>query len=653
MDEPRYTAKDLMSKQKEVATKFELMDNDLFRLAEKLRERKQRGLPPKAEEVTSESVEAYERELLEAAPVSADYQKPVRVNVLSSFIDGVLGSKRAGDREVFEEAGPAKRPQVSVRVRSDAPVSVEAEQKIEPIIKSEIQGWFEGGKAVKPVQIPEHEILVHISEDTKREPNQMALAPWGAEVDPSSAQILKLKQLFTHKQHHHPRQTRLSSSGNECGKQRRGKPRQASSKRQELKWRSAENLNVEVRSKKTVESTPDTLDKTSPEEIDRVEGNMKTANENICRRIEDSVASSRRVLEPSKHVQEILIPQHAGSVLIFTPPGTPRRGSAPCIDASQLPNGHPDRVESEVRLMTTPKDFNFDAVELTLPYPFVNGDAPDVDKEAELQRMNDITDKLIESEEEYVDDLRSLAEDYIYQLPKAPSELADNKDTIFVNSEDVFFFHKVIFCEELAKCKGNPSEVGRVFKKREHELDRYITFCDGKGDSDSFLESHPKDFFKKCEADGPCRPVDELLDRPVERVLEYKAYLGDMLECGQKAGIDTRDIEDGKEVVDRLCAEIRQKTQFEILVPGTPKEVEFYVALQDYRDGHNNICLRKEETVLVLDRLSRPGMYKVVRLHADGSNDNEIWVPSKILQRKKSTAEIIMPAGNNLMLGKY
>lgn len=60
--------------------------------------------------------------------------------------------------------------------------------------------------------------------------------------------------------------------------------------------------------------------------------------------------------------------------------------------------------------MTTPKDFNFDAVELTLPYPFVNGDAPDVDKEAELQRMNDITDKLIESEEEYVDDLRSLAE---------------------------------------------------------------------------------------------------------------------------------------------------------------------------------------------------------------------------------------------------
>ena len=34
-----------------------------------------------------------------------------------------------------------------------------------------------------------------------------------------------------------------------------------------------------------------------------------------------------------------------------------------------------------------------------------------------------------------------------------------------------------------------------VFLK-ENELDRYIIYCDGKGDSDNFLESHPTDFFK-------------------------------------------------------------------------------------------------------------------------------------------------------------
>ena len=119
-------------------------------------------------------------------------------------------------------------------------------------------------------------------------------------------------------------------------------------------------------------------------------------------------------LEPRKHA-ELLIPQHAGSVLIFTPPGTPRRDSDPCIDSSRLANGHPDdidqpKVESEVHLMTMPQGFNFEAIELSIPSPFVNGEAPDLEKEAALQRMNDITDRLIETEEKYVDDLRSLAE---------------------------------------------------------------------------------------------------------------------------------------------------------------------------------------------------------------------------------------------------
>lgn len=277
-----------------------------------------------AEEVTTETVDLYERELLESLPVAPEFDKPVRVNVLSSFIDGVLGSKRAGDREVFEEAGPAKRPQVSVRVRSDTPVSLEAEQKIEPIIKSEIQGWFEKGKAVKPVEIPEHEILVHISEDTKREPSEMALAPWGAEVVKKDVTVTSLGPFVTtdievetalHTEIRPP----ASPDQNQLMRKRVWKTttkETTTSIKQETRTEvemlvpekremtsnlylygtlpPSENLNVEVRSKKTVESNADTLDKTSPEEIDKVGRDMKTANENICRKIEESVANSRR-----------------------------------------------------------------------------------------------------------------------------------------------------------------------------------------------------------------------------------------------------------------------------------------------------------------------------------------------------------------------
>lgn len=277
-----------------------------------------------AEDVTTETVDSNERELLESLPVAPEFDKPVRVNVLSSFIDGVLGSKRAGDREVFEEAGPAKRPQVSVRVRSDTPVSLEAEQKIEPIIKSEIQGWFEKGKAVKPVEIPEHEILVHISEDTKREPSEMALAPWGAEVVKKDVTVTSLGPFVTtdievetalHTEIRPP----ASPDQNQLMRKRVWKTttkETTTSIKQETRTEvemlvpekremtsnlylygtlpPSENLNVEVRSKKTVESNADTLEKTSPEEIDKVGRDMKTANENICRKIEESVANSRR-----------------------------------------------------------------------------------------------------------------------------------------------------------------------------------------------------------------------------------------------------------------------------------------------------------------------------------------------------------------------
>lgn len=277
-----------------------------------------------AEEVTTETVDSYERELLESLPDVPEFDKPVRVNVLSSFIDGVLGSKRAGDRGVFEEAGPAKRPQVSVRVRSDRPVSLEAEQKIEPIIKSEIQGWFEKGKAVKPVEIPEHEILVHISEDTKREPSEMALAPWGAEVVKKDVTVTSLGPFVTtdievetalHTEIRPP----ASPDQNQLMRKRVWKTttkETTTSIKQETKTEvemlvpekremtsnlylygtlpPSENLNVEVRSKKTVESNADTLEKTSPQEIDKVGRDMKTANENICRKIEESVANSRR-----------------------------------------------------------------------------------------------------------------------------------------------------------------------------------------------------------------------------------------------------------------------------------------------------------------------------------------------------------------------
>lgn len=69
------------------------------------------------------------------------------------------------------------------------------------------------------------------------------------------------------------------------------------------------------------------------------------------------------------------------------------------------------------------------------------------------------------------------------------------------------------------------------------------------------------------------------------------------------------------------------------------------MAIEDYSDDMNNICLFKEESVVILDKVSFPGMYKVVKLRSDGSRGDEMWVPESILERKKSTAEISLSPG--------
>lgn len=108
---------------------------------------------------------------------------PIRTT-LTTFLDGVLGQKRRGDGTVFEDVGPGKRAQVMVSIKSDGTVSSDAEEKIEPIIKTEIRGWFEGGKVVgRETGAPEQQIMVQIDQDTRREPQYAyTMVPRGTEV---------------------------------------------------------------------------------------------------------------------------------------------------------------------------------------------------------------------------------------------------------------------------------------------------------------------------------------------------------------------------------------------------------------------------------------------------------------------------------------
>lgn len=277
------------------------------------------------DELTVESLEAYERDLESTSSDSSVFEHesvPPRSNVLSTFVDGVLGKKRKGDEDLLDEVGPRKRPQVVVSVKSDAPLSPEAEHRIEPIVKSEIKSWFESGKAVRRQGFPEHEILVHITEDTKREPDPVALAPWRGEVVKKDVTVTSMGPFVKrdievetnlHVQTSPPvpdspqitrtriwktttRETVTSIKQETRTEVEMLIPEQREMTSNLYVYGAAsppEHLEVQVRSRKALENISDTLDNVESTEAEKMEQDMKNANEGICRRIEDSLAQRK------------------------------------------------------------------------------------------------------------------------------------------------------------------------------------------------------------------------------------------------------------------------------------------------------------------------------------------------------------------------
>ena len=52
-------------------------------------------------------------------------------------------------------------------------------------------------------------------------------------------------------------------------------------------------------------------------------------------------------------------------------------------------------------------------------------------------------------------------------------------------------------------------------------------------------------FSQKCKEKANALPVEELMDRPLHRIFEYRSYLSDLLRFAEIAGTDTSDLKVG------------------------------------------------------------------------------------------------------------
>lgn len=87
-----------------------------------------------------------------------------------------------------------------------------------------------------------------------------------------------------------------------------------------------------------------------------------------------------------------------------------------------------------------------------------------------FSRLSSITDKLLETEKKYVEDL-SLICKYMNELkrPEAPEDLKQNHTILFENIKAIYDFHKMSLNQELQSCRKTAIAIAHCFLRHVSE----------------------------------------------------------------------------------------------------------------------------------------------------------------------------------------
>ncbi|GFV45273.1 triple functional domain protein [Trichonephila clavipes] len=164
-------------------------------------------------------------------------------------------------------------------------------------------------------------------------------------------------------------------------------------------------------------------------------------------------------------------------------------------------------------------------------------------KEKILQNRKSVIQEFIETEKHYVNDLESIVQGYMKNIKSeisVPQELAGDKGKIiFGNIESIYEWHRDTFFPELQNMLENPRSIGLLFRRSERKLHMYIVYCQNKPKSEELVAQFLNSFFEEVRRKYNLeRQLHDLLTRPVQRILEYKLLLKDILKYTQQADIE-------------------------------------------------------------------------------------------------------------------
>jgi hypothetical protein len=97
--------------------------------------------------------------------------------------------------------------------------------------------------------------------------------------------------------------------------------------------------------------------------------------------------------------------------------------------------------------------------------------------------------------------------------------------------------------KEIESCSENPEKIGQLFVRYERRMLMYVKYCENKPKSE-FLVGEYFDYFEELRQKlGHKLQIQDVLIKPVQRIMKYQLLLKDILKYTEKAGLDTKDLQ--------------------------------------------------------------------------------------------------------------
>uniref|UniRef100_A0A8C7D6P1 Rho guanine nucleotide exchange factor 25 n=1 Tax=Oncorhynchus kisutch TaxID=8019 RepID=A0A8C7D6P1_ONCKI len=159
--------------------------------------------------------------------------------------------------------------------------------------------------------------------------------------------------------------------------------------------------------------------------------------------------------------------------------------------------------------------------------------------------------ELIETEKLYVDDLGLIVEGYMASMATQgiPEDMKGKDKIVFGNIHQIYDWHKDYLLGELEKCVSEPDRLAQLFIKHERRLHMYVVYCQNKPKSEHIVSEYIETYFEELRQQlGHRLQLNDLLIKPVQRIMKYQLLLKDFLKYYTKAGRDTSELERAVEV---------------------------------------------------------------------------------------------------------